>query len=147
MNKSVTFIVIILLAILSVTVVFSTVNTNESVIKANLTVSSEGPVELSKVIEEIKTSDSYEGYDNETIEWMESLGSKQVFFGNGTIVIMSYWDASKLHSEFVCDAYIEQYMGCNILENRSLGDIKFPKEVLLVDNVNYLGENVSYYDV
>ena len=32
---------------------------------------------------------------------------------------------------------------CNVLDTRSLGDVKYPKDVLLVENVNYLGEEIE----
>ena len=50
---------------------------------------SAGSSSLPKSIDYIKTSPNYEGYDAETVKWMESLGNKRVFFGEDGIVIMA----------------------------------------------------------
>lgn len=143
-DKSVIAIVIMLLAILSLVFVYSIDNFTNSNNRTELTVYSEGPIELSKIIDDVKTQEFYSGYDNETLAWMESLGDKQVFTGDGMIVVMSPSDASKLHSLYVCDAYIEEHFECDIVENHSLGNIKYPKDVLFVKNVKYLDEELHY---
>ena len=140
-NKSIIAIVILLLAILSLVFVYSFSESDDSP-KTDLTVSSEGPIPLSDIIQDIKTADYYKGYDNETVAWMESLGDKQVFVGNGTIVVMDSWDAKKIPSEYVCDVYIEDFIECHVLENHSIGNVKYPKDVLLVKDVDYLGQEV-----
>ena len=89
----------------------------------------------------------YEGYDNETLKWMKSLGDKSVFSGNGTFVVMSPYDASKLRSEYVTDAYITEEFRCTVLETHSLGNVTYPKDVILVEDVEYLRENITYFDV
>ena len=141
MNKSIIAVVILLLAILSLVFVFSFSERDDSP-KTDLTVYSEGPIPLSDIIQDIKTADYYKGYDNETLAWMESLGDKQVFAGNGTLVVMDSWDAKKIPSEYVCDVYIEEFIECHVLENHSIGDVKYPKDVLLVKDVDYLGQEV-----
>ena len=141
MNKSIIAVVILLLAILSLVFVYSFSESDDSP-KTDLTVYSEGPIPLSDIIQDIKTADYYKGYDNETVAWMESLGDKQVFVGNGTIVVMDSWDAKKIPSEYVCDVYIEDFIECHVLENHSIGDVKYPKDVLLVKDVDYLGQEV-----
>ena len=73
---------------------------------------------------------------------MESLGDKQVFAGNGTFVVMDSWDAKKIPSEYVCDVYIEEFIECHVIENHSIGNVKYPKDVLLVKDVDYLGQEV-----
>ena len=141
MNKSIIAVVILLLAILSLVFVYSFSESDDSP-KTDLTVYSEGPIPLSDIIQDIKTADYYNGYDNETLAWMESLGDKQVFSGNGTLVVMDSWDAKKIPSEYVCDVYIEEFIECHVLENHSIGDVKYPKDVLLVKDVDYLGQEV-----
>jgi hypothetical protein len=112
-----------------------------------LNVSSEGPIELSELIEDIKTHDYYKGYDNETVEWMGSLGNKYAWFSSEEIVIMDKWDSDKIPSQYVCDASFYEIFSCNVLEKHPLGDVQYPKDVLLVKNVEYIGENVVYYEV
>ena len=118
-------------------------NTNET----TLNVSSEGPHELSKIIEEIKTSEYYKGYDNETVMWMESLGDKYVFFSDNEIVIMDKGDANKIPSVFATDVQINEIFSCNVLEKHPIGDVSYPRDVLLVDNVKYITEEMHYYEV
>ncbi len=141
MNKSIIAVVILLLAILSLVFVYSFSESDDSP-KTDLTVYSEGPIPLSDIIQDIKTADYYKGYDNETLAWMESLGDKQVFAGNGTFVVMDSWDAKKIPSEYVCDVYIEEFIECHVIENHSIGNVKYPKDVLLVKDVDYLGQEV-----
>lgn len=140
-NKSIIAIVILLLAILSLVLVNSFAETDDST-KTELTVSSEGPIALAAIVEDIKTRDYYEGYDNETVAWMESLGNKQVFVADDAFVVMDGWDARKIPSQYVCDAYIDEFIECKVLENRSIGDVEFPRDVLLVKNVEYLGQEL-----
>ena len=143
-NKSIFAIVIVLLAILALALVYSMDETNDSTNKTAITVSSEGPIPLSDIIEDIKTADYYEGYDNETVAWMESLGNKQVFVADDAFVVMDSWDAKKIPSQYVCDAYIDEFIECKVLENHTLGDVKYPKDVLLVKNVDYLGQEIHF---
>lgn len=144
MNKSIIFIIILLLAALSLVFVYSVDNNLLSENRTELTVSTEGPIELSKIIDDVKTGQYYKGHDNKTLAWMESLGNKQAFMGNGMIVVMSDYDADKLRSEYACDAYITQNFECNIVENHSLGNVKYPKDVLLVENVKYVDEEIHF---
>ncbi len=146
MNKGVIAIVILLLTILVLIFAYSVNETDSSSNRTELTVYSEGPISLSAIIQDIKTAQYYEGYDNETLEWMESLGEMQVFSGNGTFVVMNGFDAGRLHSEYVCDAYIEEFFECDVLEKHSLGNVTNPKDVILVKNVKYLGEEVHYLE-
>ena len=142
-NKSIFAIVIVLLAILALALVYSYSETDDSA-KTAITVSSEGPFPLSELIEDIKTADYYKGYDNETVVWMESLGNKQVFVADDAFVVMDSWDARKIPSQYVCDAYIDEFIECKVLENHSLGDVEFPRDVLLVKDVDYLGQEIHY---
>lgn len=143
-SKGVVAIAILLLVVLSLVFVYSIDEKSDLSNMTELEVSSEGPIPLSEIINDVRTAEYYDGYDNETLAWMESLGNKQVFSGDGILVVMDSSDAGKLRSEYVCDAYITESMECNVLENHSLGDIKYPRDVLLVNDVKYLGEEIHY---
>ena len=143
-NKSVIVIVAVLLAILLAVFVYSGNGTNDLGNKTELEVYSEGPIPLSEIINDVKNAEYYDGYDAETLSWMESLGNKQVFSGEGIFVVMDSWEASKLRSEYVCDAYIVESMQCTVLENHSLGGVECPRDVLLVKDVKYIGEEIHY---
>lgn len=110
----------------------------------SFTVSSEGPIPLDEIIKDIETGSYYEGYDNETLSWMKSLGSKQVFVADDAFVVMDGWDANKIPSQYVTDAYIDEFIECKVLENHSLGDVKYHRDVFLVKDVDYLGQKIHY---
>ena len=107
-----------------------------------LNVSSEGPFPLSDLINDIENKPYYAGYDNDTLAWMKSLGEKSVFSGDGIFVVMSSSDAAKIPSVYATDVFIYEIFECNVIETHSLGNINYPKDVLLVENVNYLGEDI-----
>ena len=146
-NKSVIAIIIVLVAILGIALLHAGEDSSDDGNRTTLNVSSEGPMELSKVINEIRTHEYYRGYDNETVQWMESLGNKYVWFSLDEIVIMDKWDSDKIPSQYVCDASFNEIFSCNIVEKHSLGDIKYQRDVLFVKNVEYIGEETVYFDV
>lgn len=78
---------------------------------------------------------------------MESLGNKYVFVSHDEIVIMDKFDADKIPSIFVCDAYFQEIFSCNVLENRTLGEGNHFKDILLIRNVEFIDEEVHYFDV
>lgn len=147
-NKGILLIIIVLVAILALIGIYSV--TEVPTIEGNLTkleVSSEGPFKVSEIVEDIKNSSYYEGYDNDTLNWMKSLGDMYVFNSIQSFVIMDSNDASKLPSEFATDVAITNIFNCEVVEKRSLGDIEHPKDVYLVKNVEYLEQNITYYPV
>lgn len=146
-NKSVIAIIVVLVAVLGIALLHAGDDSSNDGNRTTLNVSSEGPIELSKVINEIKTHEYYRGYDNETVQWMESLGNKYVWFSLDEIVIMDKWDSDKIPSQYVCDASFNEIFSCNIVEKHSLGDIKYQRDVLFVKNVEYIGEETVYFDV
>lgn len=146
-NKSVIAIIVVLVAVLGIALLHASDDSSNDGNRATLNVSSEGPMELSKVINEIRTHEYYMGYDNETVQWMESLGNKYAWFSLDEIVIMDKWDSDKIPSQYVCDASFNEIFSCNIVEKHSLGDIKYPRDVLFVKNVEYISEETVYFDV
>ena len=122
---------------------FGSVTTNDND-KVTLTVSSEGPFNLKKITEDIKTKHYYKGYNNDTLKWMELLPADYVWMGNGSIVIMSYWDSTKIPTEHVCDAYITQTIKCDVIENRSLSGATYSKDIYYVKNVEFIGSETGY---
>ena len=146
-KKTVIAILIVLIAALVLVAGYYVTDSPNDENRETLSVSTEGPIPLSDIIKDVETGPYYEGYDNETLKWMKSLGDKSVFSGNGTFVVMSHYDASKLRSEYVTDAYITEEFRCTVLETHSLGNVTYPKDVLLVEDVEYLRENITYFDV
>ena len=137
MNRKLTAaIVIILVALLALIVVYiGDDSASKSSERVSFNVSS-GSYGLSEVIKNIKTKPYYEGYDAETMKWMESLGNKQVCFGNGSIIIMGSLDALKIpRPPDVTDAYIYDHFTAEVIEKHPLCE-KYPT-VYYVKDVNF----------
>ena len=145
-KKTVIIILIVLITALALVVGYYISDSPNDENRETLSVST-GSIPLSDIIKDVETGSYYEGYDNETLKWMKSLGDKSVFSGDGTFVVMSPYDASKLRSEYVTDAYITEEFRCTVLESHSLGNVTYPKDVILVEDVEYLRENITYFDV
>ncbi|MBR6023429.1 MAG: hypothetical protein IK044_00505 [Methanobrevibacter sp.] len=135
-RKLAAIIVIMLVALLALIVVYiGDDSTSKSGERVSFNVSS-GSYGLSEVIKNIKTKPYYEGYDAETVKWMESLGNKQVYFGNGSIIIMNNLDALKIpRPPDVTDAYIYDHFTAEVIEKHSLCE-KYPT-VYYVKDVNF----------
>lgn len=140
-------IVAILIVILAIVLLYAEESPSVMGNETTLNVSSEGPLKLQDVVRDIRTHDYYRGYDNETVRWMESLGNRYVWFSSDEIVIMDKGDSDKIPSQYVCDAYFQEIFSCNVLEKHPLGNVEYPREVLLVKDVEYIGEETHYYDV
>lgn len=141
-KKVISAIIILLVIILGLVVIYSAEESPDDNI-TELTVSSEGPFPLSDLIDDIENKSYYEGYDNDTLAWMKSLEDMEVFSGNATFVIMSSYDAGKIPSVYATDVFIYETFECKVVETHFLGGTEYPKEVLLVENVNYLGEHIE----
>ena len=100
---------------------------NAIIHNATLNVSSEGPIE--------------------TVKWMESLGNKYVFVSQDAFVVMDKSDSDKIPSIYACDVMFNEIFSCDILENHTLGNVKYPKDVLYVENVKYIREEAFYFEV
>ena len=148
MSKNVIGVVIIVLVAVLAIALWGAGDSHSSGNTTTLKVYSEGPLKLSELIKDIKTHEYYEGYDNETVKWMESLGEKYVWSSKDMFVIMdTKWDSDKIPSIYACDVSFEEKFSCEVLENHSLGNVKYPHDVLLVKNVEYIGEEAHYFDV
>ena len=148
MDKSLIAVVVVLVAILGIALLHAGDSPSDSVDRKTLNVSSAGPFKLSELVKDIKTNEIYEGYDNETVKWMESLGEKYVWSSSDEYVIMdSKWDSDKIPSIYACDVDFYEIFSCDVLESHSLGNVKYQKDVLLVKNVEYIGEDSHYYEV
>lgn len=100
------------------------------------------PMKLADIIDDVETGSYYEGYDNDTLTWMKSLGDKYVLNGNGTFVVMDFSDVNKIPNEDATDVIIINHIKCDVLEKHSLGNVKYPKEVILVKNIEFLNQEI-----
>ena len=135
-------ILVLILAILSISCVSASVDDGNRTNMTELNVSSAGPTDLNKIIHEIRSNQYYKGYNNDTVNWMESLGSKGVFSSPDALIVMDWDDAKKLPSEHVTDLYIEIFIKCEVVGNHSLGNGTVFKDVLEVKNVTYQGKEI-----
>ena len=62
-------------------------------------------------------------------------------------VIMDKMDADKIPSVYACDVSFYEIFSCEVLENHTLGNVKYPHDILYVKNVNYIREEAFYFDV
>lgn len=142
-KKFIISVVTILVVILALFALYYIEETPDEVLKlVELDVYSGSPVELSDIIADVETGSYYEGYDNDTLNWMKSLGDKYVLNGNGTFVVMDFNDVNKLPNEDVTDVIIINHIRCDVLETHSLGNVEYPRDIQLVKNVEYLGQEI-----
>ena len=142
-KKFIISVVTILVVILALFALYYIEETPDEVLKSvELDVYSGSPVELSDIIADVETGSYYEGYDNDTLNWMKSLGDKHVLNGNGTFVVMDFNDVNKLPNEDVTDVIIINHIRCDVLETHSLGNVEYPRDIQLVKNVEYLGQEI-----
>lgn len=143
MNKKWVIVFVILLVALFL-MIFAYMNNPNEIGKSGEIVSfnvSSGHSDLSGVIDNIKTKPYYEGYDAATVKWMESLGNKQVFIGNDSIVIMNINDARKIPpTPDITDVYIYDHFTAEVIEKHALGG-KYPT-VYYVKNVKYTDQEI-----
>lgn len=116
-----------------------------------LTLYNDKPMNLYMLLYEINHEPYYRGYNNSTFNWMRSLDQREVFISEDAYVIMDTNDASKIHPTYdtdtaTTDTYNEYYINCEIVENRSLGGNSH-KNIVLVKDVNFLGNETFYYEV
>lgn len=141
-------VIVLLVAILGIVLGFSSSpNVNDVTNNTTFNVSSGGPIPLSVLINDVKTEEWYRGYDNETVNWMESLGDKYAWVSSEGYVIMDKSDSNKIPSIYVTDVDYWEIFSADVLEKHSLGNVENPREIVLVKNVKYIGEEAYYYDV
>lgn len=121
----------------------------ESTVK--ITLSTARPRDINELINDIKTMSYYEGYNNDTIKWMQSLKQTETYPSDKGYIIMDKTDAYKINNDIfseidTTDVYTEYYIECKIVETHSLGSKK-PVNILLVKDVKYLGNQTFSYDV
>ena len=147
MNKKIIVSLIIIAIAISAFLAFSQYDKENGGNKETFNVSSEGPISLSDLVEDIKPHEYYKGYDNETVKWMESLVDKYVFVSSDEFVIMSTYDADKIPSVYACDVSFNEIFSAEVLEKHSLLSGKNSKDVYYVKNVEYIKEEAHYFEV
>lgn len=148
-DKIMIAIIVMLIAILGIVLGFSSNPNVDDAITNNTTfnVSSGGPIPISVLIKDIKTEEGYKGYDNETVKWMGSLGDKYAWISQDEYVIMDKSDSNKIPSIYAADVDFWEIFSAEVLEKHSLGNVENPREIVLVKNVKYIGEEAYYYGV
>ncbi len=109
--------------------------------KVTLTVASEGPYDVDKFCQEVRTHPYYKGYDNETVEWLDKYDNYQILSSSNAFVVISKGEIGKIHVLNANDAFINETFECEIVENRSLGSGL--KDVLVVRDIDYKYETVG----
>lgn len=117
----------------------------------DITLSSNRPINLNQFINEIMNEEYFEGYDRDTVLWMQSLEQREVFMSNSSYVLMKKIDADKIKKSDITDIattdiYNEYYINCHVIEKRFLGG-KNQVDIIVVENVKYLGNKTFSYEV
>lgn len=145
MNKKLFVLFFIILLGLTVLSVFTLeYYDNHDLNKSTLNISAGGyPVDY--FVESLNKKEYYRGHDEKTKLWLISLSGNQVYSSSDYYVVMSKMDADKLRFEDATDVIITDFFTCEIIENRSLGE-GF-NDVLYVRNVEFVDENIEYFEV
>lgn len=109
--------------------------------RVTLTVASEGPFDVDRFCKEVRTHPYYEGYDNETVNWLENYGNCQILTSSDAFVVIDKAEIRKIPILNANDVFVNETFECNIVENRSLGS-GF-KDVLVVKNIDYKNETIK----
>ena len=137
-------IVVILIAVLGC--VYLSYLISETPCETTIEVCVDSPITLDVFVNEIKTHPYFEGYDNDTLTWLESLNQNYVVFSsNNSYYIMSQSDADRLPIEYATDVSITDICSCNIVNQKALGNNL--RNVVLVENVQFKEQRIEYFDV
>lgn len=109
--------------------------------RVTLTVASEGPFDVDRFCQDVRTNPYYKGYDNGTVEWLENYKDCQILTSSDAFVVIDKAEIGKIPILNANDVFINETFECNIVENRSLGD-EF-KDVLIVKNIDYKNETIK----
>lgn len=119
--------------------------------RTEITLYSNRPINLNQLTNEIINKKYFEGYDTDTLLWMQSLKQSEVFPSNNSYILMNKKDASKIKTTYTTDiastdTYNEYYIDCHILEKRFLGG-KSTADIIVVEDVKYHGNRTFYFEV
>lgn len=90
--------------------------------KTTAEVYGDGYINMTVFVNEIKNHEYFEGYDNDTLGWLESLDDGYIVVSsNETYYIMSPLDANNIPWEFATDISVYDTIKFNIIEQKSLG--------------------------
>ena len=109
--------------------------------RVTLTVASEGPFDVDRFCKEVRTHPYYEGYDNETVNWLENYTNCQILTSSDAFVLIDKTEIRKIPILNANDVFVNETFECDIVENRSLGS-GF-KDVLVVKNIDYKNETIK----
>ena len=109
--------------------------------RVTLTVASEGPFDVDRFCKEVRTHPYYEGYDDETVSWLENYTNCQILTSSDAFVVIDKAEIRKIPILNANDVFVNETFECNIVENRSLGS-GF-KDVLVVKNIDYKNETIK----
>lgn len=137
-------IVVILIAVLGC--VYLSYLISETPSETTIEVYVDNPITLDAFVNEIKTHPYFEGHDNDTLTWLESLNQNYVVFSsNDSYYIMSQSDADRLPIEYATDVSITDICNCNIVDQKVMGNNL--RNVVLVENVQFKEQRIEYFDV
>ena len=106
----------------------------------------ESIIDLENFTKEVKSNEYFKDYNNTTVDWLDDLGPNYMVLSSADgYYVMKKSDSDKIPMEFATDVSIEYICKANIVEKRPLSDDL--GDVMLVSDLEYISENVTYYDV
>lgn len=140
-----TIALIIAIALISLYAVFS-IYEREPVEKTEITFYMDNPMKVNDFADEIESHSYFKGYNNTTLNWIRTLDSNNVVFSsNDTYVIMGPSDLGRIPVESATDVTITDTVRCYVKEKRPLGNDL--RDVIFVDDVEFVSKHIKYYDV
>ena len=106
----------------------------------------ESIIDLDTFINEVKTHNYFKDHNDTTVEWLEGIGNNyMVIPGEDGYYIMQKTESDKIPMEFATDVSIKYICEAHIDDKRPLSDDL--GDVMMVSNLEFIRENITYYDV
>ena len=103
-------------------------------------------VDLENFTREVRSNEYFKDYNKTTVDWLDGLrGDYVVMSSDHAYYVMDKSDSDRIPMEFATDVSIEYILKAHIVDKRPLSDDL--GDVILVSYVEYVRENITYYDV
>ena len=143
MNRDLAIILTVIILALAVVIAYQSEHSSDSV-EVNL--STDGAVSLGKFIQNVEKYEFYEGYDNETLNYLKTCDSNSmVFSSDNDYYIVSKGESHKIPLEFATDVSIYAIVNCHIDKKMPLGGNL--GDIVFISDVEYLRQDIVSYEV
>lgn len=113
--------------------------------RTSVSICTDSPITLDRFTDDIRNNSYYNGYNETTLNWLESLdGEYMVFSSEDAYYILDEDDALSMPQESSSDVSIYNFCNCTVIDQKPLG--KDLKDVVLIDDVEFINQHVNFYD-